>query len=167
VGLGKIFAPFRLSSGGENSAKKDKSGQPRTNSEGKKIQLLVMLLNLVYSFLEAVTAAYVSSTVALINFASSSLHTKVHLKKKSGGRKTRRYLIGNQIPYRLPSSFFRLRFFFGVNFCMQTAGTCLHHTVLLVGVTDPCNSGVFIFESCIFIGLSSFSNAHNFVKNLV
>jgi hypothetical protein len=29
-------------------------------------------------------------TVALIEFASSSLHTKVHLKKKSGGRKTRR-----------------------------------------------------------------------------
>ena len=38
-------------------------------------------------------------TVALIKFASSSLLTKLHLKKKSGGRKTRRYLIGNQIPY--------------------------------------------------------------------
>jgi hypothetical protein len=50
---------------------------------------------------------------------------------------------------------------------MQTPGTCLHHTVLLVGVTDPCNSGVFIFESSIYMGLASFSNAHNFVKNLV
>ena len=40
--------------GVENLAKKDKSGQPETyNSEGKKIQL--------YSFLEAETAAYVSS----------------------------------------------------------------------------------------------------------
>ena len=39
------------------------------------------------------------STVALIEFASRSLPAKVHLKKKSGGRKTRRYLIGNQIPY--------------------------------------------------------------------
>jgi hypothetical protein len=29
-----------------------------------------------------------------------------------------------------------LRFFFGVHFCGQTPGTCLHHTVLLVGVTD-------------------------------
>jgi hypothetical protein len=29
-------------------------------------------------------------TVALIDFASSSLPTKLHLKKKSGGRKTRR-----------------------------------------------------------------------------
>jgi hypothetical protein len=85
--------------------------------------------------------------VALIKFASSSLHTKVHLKENSGGRKTRRCLIGNQIPYQTPSSFFRLRFFFGVHFCIQTPGTCLHHTVLLVGVTDPCNSGVFIFKS--------------------
>jgi hypothetical protein len=38
-------------------------------------------------------------TVALIKFASNSLLTKVHLKKKSGVRKTRRYLIGNQIPF--------------------------------------------------------------------
>ena len=76
-------------------------------------------------------------------------------------------MIGNQIPYHLPSSFFWLRFFFGVNFCGQTPGTCLHHTVLLVGVTDPCNSGVFIFESWIYMGISTFSNAHNFVKNLV
>jgi hypothetical protein len=37
-------------------------------------------------------------TVALIEFASSSLRVEVHLKKKSGGRKTRRCLIGNQIP---------------------------------------------------------------------
>jgi hypothetical protein len=29
-------------------------------------------------------------TVALIKFASSSLRVKVHVKKKSGGRKTRR-----------------------------------------------------------------------------
>ncbi len=50
---------------------------------------------------------------------------------------------------------------------MQTHGTCLHHTVLLVGVTDPGNSGVFIFESWIYMGISTFSNAHNFVKNLV
>jgi hypothetical protein len=108
-----------------------------------------------------------SATVALTEFTSSSLHTKVHLKKNSGGRKSRRYVIGTQIPDHLPSSFFRLRFFFGVHFWMQTPGTCLHHTVLLVGVTDPCNSGVFIFESWIYMGLYSFSNAHNFVKNLV
>ncbi len=63
--------------------------------------------------------------------------------------------------------FFWLRFFFGVHFYRQTPGTCLLHTVLLVGVTDPGNSGVFIFESWIYMGLSSFSNAHNFVKNLV
>jgi hypothetical protein len=105
--------------------------------------------------------------VALTEFASSSFPAKVHLKKKSGGRKTRRSGISNQIPYSLPSNFFRLRFFLGVNFCGQTPGTCLHHTVLLVGVTDRGNSGVFIFESLIYIGISTFSNAHNFVKNLV
>jgi len=38
---------------------------------------------------------------------------------------------------------------------------------LLVGVTDQGNSGVFIFESLIYMEVSSFSNAHNFVKNLV
>jgi hypothetical protein len=76
-------------------------------------------------------------------------------------------VIGNQIPYHLPSSFFWLRFFFGVNFCGQTPGTCLHHTVLLVGVTDPGNFGVFIFESLVYLVISTFSNAHNFVKNLV
>ena len=73
----------------------------------------------------------------------------------------------NQIPYRLPSSFFLIAVFFGVHFYRQTPRTCLHHTVLLVGVTDPGNSGVFIFESWIYMGISSFSNAHNFVKNLV
>jgi hypothetical protein len=105
--------------------------------------------------------------VALIEFASSSLLTKVHLKKKSGGRKTRLYGIGNKIPYPFPSIFFLLRFFLGVNFCEQTPGTCLHHTVLLVGVTDQGNSGAFIFESSIYMVISSFSNTHNFVKNLV
>ena len=76
-------------------------------------------------------------TVALIEFASRSLPEKVHLKKKSGGRKTRRCWIGNQIPYSTPSSFFWLRIFFGVNFCMQTPGTYLHHTVSMVGLPDP------------------------------
>jgi hypothetical protein len=47
---------------------------------------------------------------------------------------------------------------------MQTPDTCLHHTVLLVGVTDPGNSGAFIFESLIYMGISIFSNAHNFVE---
>jgi hypothetical protein len=45
-----------------------------------------------------------------------SLLAKVHLKKKFGGRKTPRFSIGNQISYRSPSSFFRLRCFLGVNF---------------------------------------------------
>jgi hypothetical protein len=57
-----------------------------------------------------------------------------------------------------------VRFFFGLHFCVQTLGTRLHHTVLLVGVTDPGNSGAFIFESCIYMGIFKFSNAHNFVK---
>ena len=110
-------------------------------------------------------------TVALIEFASRSLPVKVHLKKKSGGRKTRRCPIGNQIPYRTPSSFFWLRFFFGVHFYRQTQGTCLHHTVLLVGVTDPGNSGAWLgwgsYFILIYMEISTFSNAHNFVKNLV
>ena len=110
-------------------------------------------------------------TVALIKFASRSLLTKVHLKKKSGGRKTSWCLIGNQIPYQTPSSFFRLRFFFGVHFYGQTPGTRLHHTVLLVRVTDPGISGAWLgwgsYFIWIYMGLSSFSNAHNFVKNLV
>ena len=38
-------------------------------------------------------------TVALIEFASSSLPAKIHQEKKSLSKKTRRYLIGNQIPY--------------------------------------------------------------------
>ena len=74
-------------------------------------------------------------------------------------------------PYRTPSSFFWLRFFFGVHFCEQTPGTYLHHTVLLVGVTDPGNSGAWLgwgsYFIWIYMGISTFSNAHNFVKNLV
>jgi hypothetical protein len=62
---------------------------------------------------------------------------------------------------------FLIAVFFGVHFYWQTPGTCLHHTVLLVGVTDPGNSGDFIFESWIYMGIFTFSNAHNFVKNLV
>jgi hypothetical protein len=34
-----------------------------------------------------------------------------------------------------------MRFFFGVHFYRQTPGTYLHHTILLVGVTDPGISG--------------------------
>jgi hypothetical protein len=37
-----------------------------------------------------ITRCFGSPTVALIKFASRSLLTKLHLKKKSGGRKTRR-----------------------------------------------------------------------------
>ena len=54
---------------------------------------------------------------------------------------------------------------------MQTPGTCLHHTVLLVGVTDPGNSGAWVGWGSYFVQIymekSTFSNAHNFVKNLV
>ena len=59
---------------------------------------------------------------------------------------------------------FLIAVFFGVHFYQQTPGTCLHHTVLLVGVTDPGNSGAWQFESSIYMGISTFSNAHNFVK---
>ena len=83
------------------------------------------------------------STVALIKFASGNLLTKVHLKKKSGGRKTRRWGIWYQIPYSLPS-FFWLRFFFGVNFCGQNPGTYLHHTVSVVRLPDTV---ILIFPS--------------------
>ena len=38
-----------------------------------------------------------------------------------------------------------------MNFYAQTPGTCLHNTVLLGGVTDPGNSGVFIFESLVYM----------------
>jgi hypothetical protein len=75
--------------------------------------------------------------------------------------------MGHQSLYHLPSSFFWFRFFFLVNIYAQTPGTCLHHTFLLVGVTDPGNSGVFIFESWDYMGIDTFSNAHNFVKNLL
>jgi hypothetical protein len=82
-------------------------------------------------------------TVSLTKFASRSVPVKVHLKKKSGGRKTRRCYIENQIPYRTPSSFW-LRFFFGEHFYWQTPGTDLHHTVSMVGVTDPGISGAWL-----------------------
>jgi hypothetical protein len=85
--------------------------------------------------------------VALIEFASRSLPVKVHQKKKNGGRKKTPESIWNKNTKRLTARFFCLRFFLGVQFNAQTPGTCLHHTGLLVGVTDPCNSGVFIFES--------------------
>jgi hypothetical protein len=52
--------------------------------------------------------------------------------------------MGIEIPYSLPSSFFLIAVFFGVNFCEQTPGSYLHHTVLLVGVTDPGNSGAWL-----------------------
>jgi hypothetical protein len=80
----------------------------------------------------------------LIEFASRSLPVKVHLKKNPEAKKLDGKRQKNQIPYRLPSSFFRLRFFLGLNFCGQTPGTDLHHTVLLVGVTDPGNSGAWL-----------------------
>jgi hypothetical protein len=76
------------------------------------------------------------TTVALIEFASRTLPVKVHIKKKSGGRKTRRCLIENQIPYQTQSSFFRLWFFLGVHFYRQNPGTYLHHTVSMVGLPD-------------------------------
>jgi hypothetical protein len=44
--------------------------------------------------------------------------------------------MGDQIPHRLPLSFFLIAAFFGVHFCMQIPGTYLHHTVSMVGVTD-------------------------------
>ena len=50
--------------------------------------------------------------MALTDFASRSLPVKVHLKKKSGGRKTRRCSIGNRIPHRTPWSFFFFAVFF-------------------------------------------------------
>ena len=35
-------------------------------------------------------------------------------------------------------------FFFGVHFYVQTLGTYLHHTVSMVGVTDPGISGAWL-----------------------
>ena len=88
-----------------------------------------------------------STTTALSKLCSRSFYTKIHLKKNLKVKK----LDGNQVVIGFPIDyrrvFFDCGFFFGVHFCIQTLGTCLHHTVLLVGVTDPGNSGVFIFES--------------------
>jgi hypothetical protein len=76
-------------------------------------------------------------------------------------------VVGNLIPYHLPSSFSTSGFFLYVHFYRQTPGTSLLHPVVLVGVTDPVNFGVLILESSIDMGISTVSNAHNFVKNLV
>ena len=106
------------------------------------------------------------NTVALTELASRSLLVKVHLKKNPEAEK----LDGNRYKIKFPIDYrrvFLIAVFFRVNFCGKTPCTYLHHTVLLVGVTDPGNSGAFIFESWIYMGISTFSNAHNFVKNLV
>ena len=51
---------------------------------------------------------------------TSSLRVKVHLQQKSGRRKTRWRLIGNQILYQAQSSFFFIAVFFRVNFYQKT-----------------------------------------------
>jgi hypothetical protein len=40
--------------------------------------------------------------------------------------------------------FFLIAVFLGVNFCEQTPATYLHHTVSMVGVTDPGISGAWL-----------------------
>jgi hypothetical protein len=61
----------------------------------------------------------------------------VHLKKNPETEKLDGNLLIIKFPIDYRRVFFRLRFFFGVHFYEQTPGTDLHHTVLLVGVTDP------------------------------
>jgi hypothetical protein len=79
-------------------------------------------------------------TVALTEFASKSLLVKVHLKKNPEAEK----LDGNRYQIKFPIDYrrvFLIAVFFGVHFYRQTQGTDLHHTVLLVGVTDSGISG--------------------------
>ena len=76
-------------------------------------------------------------TVALTEFASRVFIQKFTKKKNRNQKKTRRCPIGNLVPYRTPSSFFSIAVFFSVNFCMQTPGSYLHHTVPMVGLPDP------------------------------
>ena len=77
---------------------------------------------------------------ALTKFASRNFLQKSHIKKKSGGRKTRRCLIGNQIPYQTLSSFFDCGFFRGY-FCKQNPGTHLNHIVSMAGLPDTAILG--------------------------
>ena len=83
------------------------------------------------------------STVALIEFASRSLLTKVHSKKNPEAEKLdgNRYRMKFPIDYR--RFFFDCGFLFGVHL-VQTPGTYLHHTVSMVGVTDPGISGAWL-----------------------
>ena len=55
------------------------------------------------------------------------------MEKLDGVRQGIRIPIG----HRRVFSFFLLRFFLGVNFCEQTPGTHLHHTVSMVRLPDP------------------------------
>ena len=56
------------------------------------------------------------------------MYTKIHLRKNPEAEK----LDGVLMTYRESKQFFS-----GVNFCMQTPGTYLHHTVSMVGLPDP------------------------------
>ena len=86
--------------------------------------------------------------MSLTEFSSRSLPVKVHPEKKSGGRENSTVIDRESNSLSITVEFFLIAVFFrGALLYRQTPGTCLHHTVLLVGVTDPGNSGVFIFES--------------------
>jgi hypothetical protein len=67
----------------------------------------------------------------------------VHLKKNPEAEK----LDGNRKGINFPIDYRRFFFdcgFFGVHFYGQTPGIYLHHTVSMVGVTDPCISGAWL-----------------------
>ena len=82
-------------------------------------------------------------TVVLTKFASRSFLVKVHLKKNPEAEK----LDGNRYRIKFPIDYrrvFLIAVFFRVHFYRQTPGSDLHHTVLLVGVTDPGISGAWL-----------------------
>jgi hypothetical protein len=80
------------------------------------------------------------STVSLTNSLAEIAHKSSH-KENIRRSKTRRCRIGDQIPYQTPSSFFDCCFFLGVNFCVQTPGAHLNHTVSMAGLPDTAILG--------------------------
>ena len=127
-----------------------------------------MSLSLCYLNYSCVHSSLFREYWGLDNLSSRFLPVKVHLKRKSGGRKTQRCPIVNKIPYRTTSSFFRLRFFFRGEL-LRANSRYLHPPYSFYGeVTGYCHSGARLGWGSYFIWIL-YSNIHMFTikKNIL
>jgi hypothetical protein len=83
----------------------------------------------------------------MVEAGTWSLPGKVHPEKKPQSKNTRRYLIGNLIPYQTPSSFLTSGFFFRCTFAgkllLEKSAKATVHMLVLNLVTTVYVSGYY------------------------